>query len=162
MKSRFIGSFFRPTLVWIAFYGFILNTIWEFAHAGWLYDMWQEVSLLDGLFHIFLAILGDVLIVVTISLLAVLICGPSDLLKLGFKSSLCLLLTGFMAGLLLEWAAKMLNWWNYNDLMPIINFMDESIGLSPLLQIFFLPFISVFLAIKIGNPLTSIGLRKSK
>jgi hypothetical protein len=162
MTNEFPRSFFRSILPFMAFYGFILNTIWEFIHAGWLYDMWQEVTLLKGLIHIFLAIFGDVLIVVAISMLALLVCGRSDLYALGFKSCLCMVLTGFIAGLFLEWIPQKLDWWTYNDLMPAIQFMDESVGLSPLLQITFLPFISVLLAIKVGNPLTLIGLCKSK
>ncbi len=135
-------------LLKIAFYGLILNAIWEFAHAGLLYDMWNEVPLAKGLFHIMLAILGDMLIVLAISIVAVLICGLSDLLSLGYKSFLCMLLIGFTAGMVLEWIPKLLGWWTYNDLMPTLTIMGETVGLSPLLQITLLPSLSVFLAIK--------------
>lgn len=138
----------KHILIPIAVYGLILNAIWEFAHAGPLYDMWEKVSLGSGLFHITLAILGDMLIVLAISIIAVVICGPADLLSLGFKSFLCMLLMGFMAGLLLEWIPKSLGWWTYNDLMPTLTVMGERIGLSPLLQITTLPSLSVLLAVK--------------
>lgn len=144
--------FSKQALYIIAGYGFVLNTIWEFAQAGPLYDMWDEVTLAAGLFHITMAILGDVFIVLAISILAGWICGTSDMLALSWKAILCMLTLGFISGLFLEWFAKTMNWWTYNDLMPTITLFGETVGLSPLAQMALLPSFSVILSVKFGNP----------
>jgi len=150
------GSFLsKNTLYAVALYGLILNTMWEFAHAGPLYDMWKEVSTTAGIIHITLAIAGDVVLMVGIATIAVWVCGVNDVLSLGWKASICLLSTGFIFGLFLEWTAKALDFWTYNDLMPGLSLFGESVGLSPLLQITLLPFLSLFMALKfniIPNP----------
>lgn len=152
--------FSKQALYIIAGYGFVLNTIWEFAQAGPLYDMWEEVSIASGLFHITMAIIGDVVIVLTIAILAAWICGLSDILDITWKASACMLITGFISGLFLEWFAKTMNWWTYNDLMPTISLFGETVGLSPLLQITLLPYLSVVLAVKVGNPLRVQSVHK--
>lgn len=126
----------------IALYGLILNTIWEFVQAGPLYDMWEEVSL---------AILGDVLLVLGVAGASVIICGSSNVFPLSLKGCISLITIGFIAGLLLEWIAKALDWWTYNELMPVISVMGETVGLAPLLQVTLLPFLSVLLTDKAGG-----------
>ncbi len=145
--------FSKRTLGIIAGHGLMLNAIWELAQAGPFYDMWAEVSVAAGLFHITMAIIGDVFLVLAISILAGWICGTSNVLALGWQAILCMLAIGFITGLFLEWSAKVLNWWTYNDLMPTITLFGETVGWSPLLQITLLPLASVVLAIKFGNPL---------
>lgn len=153
MSNPFI-PFSQRVLLAIAAYGFILNAVWEFAQAGPLYDMWTEVLLAAGLFHIMMAIIGDMFIVVIIGVLAAWICGVSEVLALSWKASAYMLSMGFIIGLFLEWFAKVLDWWTYNDLMPTIILFGETVGLSPLLQITLLPFLSVFLTVKLGSPKT--------
>lgn len=138
--------FSKQTFILITMYGFNLNTIWEFAQAGPLYDMWEEVSTAAGLSHITMAILGDVVMV-----LAGWICGPQKLFSLSFTASACMLMLGFVAGMAQEWTAKVLGWWTYNEWMPTITLFDETVGLSPLLQMTLLPFFSMLLAGKTGK-----------
>jgi len=155
MKEKALIPFSRRALSIIAGYGFVLNAIWEFAQAGPLYDMWAKVSLASGLFYITMAIIGDVFIVLGVSTVVGWTAGTSNMLALSWKASFSMLTIGFIAGFFLEWAAKAMNWWTYNELMPTITLFGETVGLSPLLQVTFLPFLSVFLAIKFGNPLRS-------
>lgn len=143
--------FSKQTYILIAMYGFILNAIWEFAQAGPLYDMWEEVSTVAGMFHITMAIFGDVVMVVIICILAGWICDPQKLFSLSFKASVCMLILGFIAGMVLEWTAKVLGWWTYNEQMPTITLFEETVGLSPLLQMTLLPFFSMLLAVKAGK-----------
>ncbi len=130
----------------IALYGFVLNAFWEFGHAGPFYDMWAEVGLGDGLFHISLAILGDVVIVFGVMLIACQCVGRHNVLSPSWKGCLALLAVGLMAAIGLEWAAKALDWWTYNERMPTLTVFGETVGLSPIAQVTLLPALSVFLA----------------
>lgn len=130
----------------IALYGLALNAAWEFGHAGPLYDMWDEVGLWKGLFHITLAILGDAVIVLGVALLACRCVGPHHVLSFSWKGCLALLALGFTAAVGLEWIAKALGWWTYNELMPTLHVFGEPVGLSPVAQITLLPALSVLLA----------------
>ena len=145
--------FSRRALGIIAGHGLMLNALWEVAQAGPLYGMWAEVSVAAGLFHITMAIIGDVFLVLAISILAGWICGTSNVLALGWQTIVCMCTIGLVTGLVLEWSAKALNWWTYSEFMPTITLFGETLGWSPLLQITLLPLASVVLTIKFGNPL---------
>ncbi len=56
-----------------------------------------------------------------------------------------------MASIALEWGAKFLNLWTYSDLMPVLIIFDYEVGLSPIIQITFLPALSLFLSEKSKN-----------
>jgi hypothetical protein len=129
----------------IALFGFVLNTLWEFGHAGPLYGMWAEVSLGEGLFYITLAILGDVVLVLGVAFLACCTAGWSHVIPPDTKGWFALLAFGFIAGVALEWIALALDWWTYNERMPTVTVFGEPVGLSPLVQVTLLPALSVFL-----------------
>ena len=130
----------------IALWGFVLNAGWEFGHAGPFYDMWEEVGLGDGMFHIWLAILGDVVIVFGVALIACQCVGRPNVLSMSWRGCLALLGVGLIAAIGLEWTAKMLDWWTYNNRMPTLTVFDETVGLSPVAQVTLLPALSVYLA----------------
>ncbi|MFB6273596.1 MAG: hypothetical protein ABEL51_11950 [Salinibacter sp.] len=137
-------------VVWsIAGYGFVLNAVWEFAQAGPLYDMWTEVGLWDGFFHITLAILGDVLIVLGVTGVAALCMGRRSVLCATWNGCAAMLAAGLVTAIGLEWIARMLDWWTYNDLMPTLRVFGETVGLSPVAQITLLPALSVLLAARL-------------
>lgn len=158
------AGLFVPKKIWrdILLFGLILNTIWEFAHAGPLYDMWKEVSTAAGLFHITMAILGDAIIVLSIAAFARWLCGLTRVLSLTWDAVICILTTAFFSALFLEWSAKFLNWWTYNESMPTLTLFGETVGLSPLLQITILPFLSIFLAIKLNSQLVASFLKSAR
>lgn len=146
----------------IVLIGLILNAIWEFAQAGPLYDMWKEVSTAAGLFHISMAILGDAVIVLSIAAFAQWLCRLTSVLSLTWDVVICILVTAFFSALFLEWSAKFLDWRTYNELMPTLTVFGETVGLSPLHQITFLPFLSIFLAIKFNSPLVISVLKSAR
>lgn len=130
----------------IALWGFALNAGWEFVHAGPFYDMWEEVGLGSGLFHIGLAILGDVVLVLGVTLAASGGVGRRNVLNVSWQGCVALLAAGLAAAIGLEWAAKTLGWWTYNAWMPTLTVFDETVGLSPVAQVTLLPALSVWLA----------------
>lgn len=130
----------------IAAWGLGLNAVWEFAHAGPLYDMWAEVGFGSGLFHITLAILGDGLIVLGVAGAASFCVGPRHVLRCTWKAAAVMLGIGLVAAFVLEWIPRELGWWTYNELMPTLHALGETVGLAPLAQITLLPVLSVFLA----------------
>ena len=139
----------RPIARRVVGYGLVLNAIWEFAHAGTLYDMWTEVSLWKGLFHITLAILGDVLIVLFVASAAALCVGRRQVLGATWKGCAAMLAIGLGAAIVLEWIPRQLGWWTYNELMPTVTIFGETVGLSAVAQITLLPALSVVLATRL-------------
>lgn len=131
---------------WIAAYGLALNAMWEFAHAGLLYDMWDEVSVSKGLFHITFAIVGDAVVILILAAVACFLVGSRHIVDLDGKGCLALLSLGFVTALGLEWFALLHDWWTYNERMPVFTIFGESVGLSPVLQITVTPAASVYFA----------------
>lgn len=127
-------------------YGLGLNAFWEFAQAGPLYDMWAEVGLGWGAFHIMVAIFGDALLVVGLTWAVAKLCRSDQLLPTSTGQWFLLFLLGCVAGIFLEWLARMMGFWTYNELMPLLSVSGKTVGLSPVLQITFLPAISAFAA----------------
>lgn len=148
----FSGTEPGATVRRVAAWGLALNAAWEFAQAGPLYDMWAEVGWAQGLFHITLAILGDVLIVLGVAAAAALCMGRSSVLCASSKGCAALLAAGLMAAIGLEWAARAMDWWTYNELMPTLSVFGETVGLAPVAQITLLPAVSVTLAVRFHSP----------
>lgn len=92
------------------------------------------------------AIFGDVLIVLglwkgtTILLPSVQFDSP------GQKGYLILLILSFLASIFLEWVALFLGLWQYTSAMPVVTLFGFDVGLLPILQITFLPALSIYLA----------------
>ncbi len=129
----------------IALYGLVLNTLWEFGQCMILYDMWGW-SFWRTTVWMWGAILGDVLIVLGVAFLAGLLVGTRRLLPPDRAGWAALLGIGFLAGILLEWLALVLHLWDYSAWMPTVAFLGYDVGLSPIVQVTFLPALSVYLA----------------
>lgn len=134
-----------PPLGRIALWGFLLNMLWEFVQCTVLYDMWswgfwRATAWMWG------AILGDVVIVLGVTLLAGFAAGARHLAPPDRIGLTAMLGFGFAASIVLEWAAKSLHLWAYSDLMPVVEIASYEVGLSPIAQVTFLPAASVYLA----------------
>lgn len=129
----------------IALWGFGLNTAWEFIQCTILYDMGDWGFWRAGLW-MWGAILGDVAIVLGVAYMALQITGLLHLAPPNRKGWAALLLVGFVAGVMLEWIAKVLTLWGYSALMPTFTLLGYTVGLSPVLQVTLLPALSVYLA----------------
>ncbi len=133
----------RPIVIW----AFLLNTIWEFGQCLFLYDMW-DWPFWKATFWMWAAIIGDVFIVLGLWKLTELLFSPVNFEKLKLKDYLYLIFISFFASIVLEWGAKFLELWTYSDLMPILTIFDYEVGLSPIIQITFLPALSVYFSVK--------------
>ena len=129
----------------IVFWGFVLNAGWEFGQCTVLYDMWSW-SFWRATVWMWGAIFGDVLIVLGVAYLALLAAGCSHLAPPSLRGYAALLLIGFAASVFLEWAAQALSLWGYSRIMPTVEVLDHTVGLSPIAQITALPALSVYLA----------------
>jgi len=92
------------------------------------------------------AIFGDILIVLGLWKAAAVFASAIQVNVTGFKGYALLLSISFLASIFLEWIAKVLNLWQYSSNMPVIEILNHQVGLSPVLQITFLPALSVYLA----------------
>jgi hypothetical protein len=134
----------------IIWHAFLLNIIWEFFQCTFLYDMWH-FSFWRATIYMWVAIFGDVIIVTGITTLAYWMAGGKNIRVMNAKGWMVLLIIGFIAGILLEWFAIALELWNYSHLMPTLIIFEEPVGLAPVLQIAFLPALSVWLAVRTGK-----------
>jgi hypothetical protein len=129
----------------VALYGLVLNAAWEFGQCTFLFGMW-EWAFWKSMVWMWGAILGDVLIVLGITYLAYALAGPHHLIPLDRKGWFTLFVIGFVASVFLEWIARFLGLWTYGPLMPTLRIFDETVGLSPIIQVTILPALSVYLA----------------
>ena len=130
----------------LAAFGLLLNMLWEFAQCLFLYDMagwsfWRSAAYMSA------AIVGDVLIVLGVVATSWLSLGrsmPALLCSRGWITTLAL---GLVAGLLLEWFARVLNLWSYSALMPTISVGSQTVGLAPIIQVMILPAASLYFGV---------------
>lgn len=124
---------------------FLVNFLWEisqmFLYRDHTTNFWDFISV-----HI-KASLGDVIIFFIIYLLGALIFQNKKwfLEKNIYKYFIASFL-GFALAILIERYALITNRWAYNDLMPIIPILN--VGLSPILQMIFLPLVTILFAKK--------------
>lgn len=136
--------------VWrIALWALGLNVAWELAQCLLFYDMagwgfWRSTAFMWG------AILGDVLIVLGIAYAAKVVVGKGHITPPDEWGWLVLLLFGFVTSIVLEGAAQALDLWHYSALMPTVHIGGHAVGLSPIIQVTFLPALSVWLASHTG------------
>ena len=90
------------------------------------------------------AIIGDVFIVLGLWKITEFIFSSVNFEKLKLNDYLYFIFISFIASIVLEWAAKFLELWTYSDLMPVLIIFDYEVGLSPIVQITFLPALSVY------------------
>jgi len=129
----------------LAAFGFLLNVLWEFAQCLVLYDMtgwsiWRSAAYMSA------AIAGDAVIVLGVVAASWLSLGRSMPALLSSRGWITTLALGLVAGVLLEWSARVLNLWSYSALMPAILVAGEAVGLAPVIQITVLPAFSLYLA----------------
>lgn len=131
----------------IVFWAFILHTAWEFTQCVFLYDMW-DWSFWKATIWMWAAIFGDILIVLGLWKTAASFSSNIDFQLHGLHDYALLLGISFIAGIFLKWLARALDLWQYTSDMPSIEPFNYQVELSPILQITFLPALSVYLAKK--------------
>lgn len=127
------------TLIFIL--ALFLSLIWENLHASLYDDYFPE---LKKLFFLLCAVV-DGLITLLIYFLAKLIFkDPLWIIHpLSFKKVLVVLALSFLTAAIMEKAPVLLDFWSYSKNMPVVPIVE--IGLSPLLQISFLPLFTFLL-----------------
>jgi hypothetical protein len=133
----------RFPLKLLAAFGFLLNTIWEFAQCLFLYDM-SGWSFWRAAVYMWAAIAGDVLIVLGVVAVSWLSLGRSMPALLSSRGWITTLALGLAAGVVLEWLARALDLWSYSVLMPTLIVAGETVGLAPIIQVAVLPAASLY------------------
>ncbi len=131
----------RPIVIW----AFLLNTIWEFGQCVFLYDMW-DWPFWKATVWMWAAIIGDVFIVLGLWKITERIFSATNFFESNLKDYLYLSGVSFIASVVLEWGAKYFELWTYSNMMPIVSLFNYEVGLSPIIQITFLPALSVYLS----------------
>ena len=129
----------------VVFWAFLLHTLWELIQCLFLYEMW-DWPFWEATLWMWAAIFGDILIVLGLWKAAAVFSSAVHIKVGTFKGYAFLLGISFLASIFLEWIAKVLNLWQYSSNMPVIEILNYEVGLSPVLQITFLPALSVYLA----------------
>ena len=117
-------------ITYIFFISFALNLIWENLHV-FLYDNYMGGKITE--FILLRATLGDAIMITVISL-------PFIFLPFFKKNQWLILPIGFIIAISIEWYALSAGRWAYNDLMPIIPFLN--VGLTPAIQLGILGYFS--------------------
>jgi len=131
----------------IILFAFALNTLWEFGQCLFFYNMWSW-PFWKSTVWMWAAIFGDVLIVFGLWKGACFLTGLGQFHRPSRTGYLILLVLSFGASIGLEWIAIYLNLWSYDPLMATMKIFDREIGFLPILQITFLPALSVYMASK--------------
>ena len=131
----------------IILWAFILNTVWEFAQCIYFYDMWSW-PFWEATLWMWMAVFGDILIVLGLWKATTLLAPSVHFAEPNTMDYTMLLLISFFAAIFLEWIAIYLELWEYDSFMPTLKILDRQIGLMPILQITFLPALSVYIASK--------------
>lgn len=134
----------KSLIIWISLIAFVLNFIWENLHAGLYgdYDYFMKSIYFLG------CTLGDVVLTFIIyGLVAVVLKDRYWIRSFNFRSFVIVLLMAGLVAFVAEWAVIELNFWSYNDKMPIIPVLK--VGLSPFLAIAINPTLSFIFTYKI-------------
>ena len=144
---------YRAALLRISVVSFVLNAIWENAHAP-LY-----AGYISPLRHVPMctrAAFGDVLIVLLMyGLFTLMYKDAWWFKKLNWKSVALLGIVGLEIGVGIEIWALHAQRWNYGASMPIIPRVQ--VGLTPVLQMMLLPIITFYLSAKYHVYTRTIG-----
>ncbi|MEP2773386.1 hypothetical protein SAMN05661096_01310 [Marivirga sericea] len=134
----------KSLLTWMALIAFVLNFIWENLHAG----LYNEYNLFMKSIYFLGCTIGDVVLTFIIyGLVAVVLKDKYWIRNFNFKILLIVLIMASLVSLTAEWVAVELDFWSYNERMPVVPFLD--IGLSPFLAIIVNPILSFICARKI-------------
>ncbi|MDR8391436.1 hypothetical protein NC796_09820 [Aliifodinibius sp. S!AR15-10] len=137
----------QNTTLHIVFWAFILHTVWEFTQCLFLYSMW-DWPFWEATIWMWAAIFGDILIVLGIWKMTTLLMPSQHIQPSNLKEYALLIGISFPLSIFLEWVAKVLDLWEYSSNMAVIELLNYQVGLSPILQITFLPALSLYLAEK--------------
>lgn len=124
-------------------WAFILNTFWEFGQCIFLYNMWSW-PFWEATLWMWGALFGDILIVLALWKGVVTLFPTVKFSEGGSRDYSLLVILSFAASILLEWAAIYLDLWTYDRSMPTLLIFGYKVGLSPILQITFLPALSIY------------------
>ncbi len=127
----------------------LLNAVWEGVQCGLLFEMnggWAA-----NLGWMIFAVIGDGILVLCIVWGASRFADMSGVMPQSARGWGAMLLLGLIAGLVVEWLAHSLDWWNYGPLMPTIEVFGATVGLSPLAQMSLLPALCAFIAGRTGR-----------
>ena len=94
------------------------------------------------------AVAGDLLIVLGIVMASWILNQRSMYVLLARRGWITTLALGLVAGVLLEWLARVFDLWSYSASMPTISVGDVKIGLSPVIQVTILPASSLCLGVR--------------
>ena len=134
----------KSLIIWISLIAFVLNFTWENLHAG----LYAEYGYLMKSIYFLGCTIGDIALTFIIyGLVALALKDKYWIRSFNFKTWLLVTLMAGLVAFVAEWLAVELNFWSYNDKMPIIPFLG--IGLSPFLAILINPTLSFMLTHKI-------------
>lgn len=80
--------------------------------------------------------------------LACLLAGGQHIRRMDVRAYGALLAVGLVAAVFLEWAAQLLELWEYSAWMPTLEVLGRNVARSPIVQVTFLPTLSVLLAVR--------------
>lgn len=92
------------------------------------------------------AIIGDIVIVLALWKITTALFSSVSFDNPKLKNYLYLIVISFLASIVLEWGAKYFGLWTYSNLMPVLIIFDYEVGLSPIIQITFLPALTIYLS----------------
>lgn len=135
----------KSKMLKVIIWAFLLNTVWEFSQCLFFYEMWSW-GFWKATLWMWGAIFGDVLIVLGLWQGLKKLLQPTSLLNKTVIKYLVLLVLSFGASIFLEWMALYLELWEYDTSMPTLYLFNYKVGFTPILQITFLPALSVYFA----------------
>ncbi|MEP4820969.1 MAG: hypothetical protein ABJ043_11685 [Balneola sp.] len=135
----------KSKMLKVIIWAFLLNTVWEFSQCLFFYEMWSW-GFWKATLWMWGAVFGDILIVLGIWQGVKTLFKSTGLLQKTVTKYLLLLALSFTASIFLEWMALYLELWEYDTSMPTLYVFNYKVGLTPILQITFLPALSVYLA----------------
>tara|TARA_R110000868_G_scaffold125511_3_gene331535 strand:+ start:63721 stop:64197 length:477 start_codon:yes stop_codon:yes gene_type:complete len=134
----------KSLIIWISLIAFVLNFIWENLHAG----LYEEYNYFMKSIYFLGCTIGDVVLKFIIyGLVAVALKDRCWIRNFNFKTIVTVLLIAGMFAFVAEWVAIELNFWSYNEKMPIVPVLE--VGLSPFLAIVVNPILSFIITHKI-------------
>jgi hypothetical protein len=120
------------------------NLLWEAAHLP-LYTLWETGTRQEKLFAVLHCTGGDLLIALTVLILALVLAGDREWPASGtVRVGVLTVLLGVGYTVFSEWLNIVVRAsWAYSDRMPVVPVFGMEVGLSPLLQWLVVPLIAL-------------------
>ena len=139
-----MNSIGKRLIVWIALTSFVPHFIWENLHAS----LYAEYNYFMKSIYFLACTLGDVILTFIIyGLVAAVLKDRFWIRNFNLKILTVVIIMAAVVSLIAEWVAIELDFWSYNEKMPIGPLLG--VGISPFLAIVINPTLSFFLASKI-------------